>query len=104
MREALALHEKAETDDWRRYDAMSLLGGALLGQGRYADADPLIVAGYERIKAREPRIAAPERFRVLEAAVRVVRLYEEWKKPDQATAWKVKLGLRDLPADVYARP
>ena len=34
--------------------------------------------------------------------MRVVRLYEEWNKPDQATAWKVKLGLRDLPADVYA--
>jgi hypothetical protein len=34
----------------------------------------------------------------------VVRLYEEWNKPDQATAWKARLGLADLPADLFARP
>jgi hypothetical protein len=39
---------------------------------------------------------------VREAAERVVRLYEEWNKPDQATVWKAKLGMRDLPADVFA--
>ena len=35
----------------------------------------------------------------------VIRLYEEWNKPDQATAWKVKLGWpTHLPTDVFARP
>jgi hypothetical protein len=34
----------------------------------------------------------------------VVRLYEDWQKPDQLAAWKVKLGMRDLPADVFAPP
>jgi hypothetical protein len=32
-----------------------------------------------------------------------VQLYEAWNKPDQAAAWKVKLGLPDLPADVFAK-
>jgi eukaryotic-like serine/threonine-protein kinase len=102
--EALAIYEKATPDDWRRYEAMSLLGGAFWGLGRYARAEPLVVAGYQAMKAREPRIAVPEQFRLREAAVRVVRLYEEWNQPDQAAAWKVKLGMRDLPADVFARP
>jgi hypothetical protein len=34
----------------------------------------------------------------------VVRLYEVWGKPDQSAAWKARLGLADLPDDVFARP
>jgi hypothetical protein len=33
-----------------------------------------------------------------------VRLYEGWGKADQATAWKARLGLADLPQDVFTRP
>jgi tetratricopeptide (TPR) repeat protein len=104
LRECLTIREKVTPDDWRRYDAMSLLGGALLAQGRYAQAEPLVVAGYERMKAREDRIAVPERPCLLEAAERVIRLYEEWGQPDQATRWKAKLAVPDLPADVFAQP
>ena len=56
------------------------------------------------MKDRESRITAPDRFRLREAAVRVVRLYEAWGKPEQATEWKAKLGMPDLPAEVFARP
>jgi hypothetical protein len=83
---------------------MSLLGGSLLGQGRTAEAEPLVVQGYEGMKARESRIAVPERFRLREAAERVVHLYEEWGKPAQAATWKSKLGMPDLPADVFVLP
>jgi hypothetical protein len=34
----------------------------------------------------------------------VVRLYEAWGKATQADAWKRKLGLADLPTDVFATP
>jgi hypothetical protein len=83
---------------------MSLLGDSLLGQGRHGEAEPLVVAGYEGMKACQPLIAVPERFRLREAAERVVHLYEAWNQPDRATAWKAKLGMPDLPADVFARP
>jgi hypothetical protein len=46
----------------------------------------------------------PDRPGLLEAAVRVSHLYEVWGKPDQAAVWKQRLGLADLPADVFARP
>jgi hypothetical protein len=39
--------------------------------------------------------------RLPEAAERVIRLYEAWGKPEQAAAWKARLGLADLPADVF---
>jgi tetratricopeptide (TPR) repeat protein/tRNA A-37 threonylcarbamoyl transferase component Bud32 len=104
LRECLAICEMATPDDWSRYDAMSLLGGALRGQGQYAEAEPLVVEGYQGMKARAARIPVPERSRLREAAERIVPLYEEWNKPNQATAWKAKLGMPDLPAEVFARP
>jgi hypothetical protein len=104
LRECLAIREKAMPDDRLRFNTMSQLGGALLGQGRHAEAEPLIVSGYEGMKAREDRIPSASKIRLREASERLVRLYEAWGKPDQATAWKAKLGLNDLPADVFAQP
>jgi hypothetical protein len=100
----LTIREKATPDDWSRYDALSPLGESLLVQDRYVESESLIVAGYEGMKAHEDRIPVPDRFRLREAAERVVRLYEEWNKPEQATARKAKLGMPDLPAEVFARP
>ena len=104
LRECLAVLDKAAPDDWEHDHAKSLLGGALLGQGRFAEAERLVVTGYEGMNAREKRIPVPMRSRLLAAAMRVVQLYETWNKPDQAAAWKAKLGLPDLPADAFARP
>jgi eukaryotic-like serine/threonine-protein kinase len=101
LREGLAIREKATPDDWQRFAAMSLLGGALLSQGRHAEAEPLIVQGYQGMKAGESRIKVPERTLLREAAERAVRLYQEWNKPDQASAWKAKVAMPDLPADVF---
>jgi hypothetical protein len=104
LRECLAIRAKAAPDDWSRFNTMSLLGEALLGRGQYPEAEPLVVPGYEGMKAREAAIPPPGRPRLVEAAERVVRLYEAWGKPEQAAAWKARLGLADLPKDVFARP
>jgi hypothetical protein len=56
------------------------------------------------MKAREARIWVPDRRRLREAAERVIRLYEAWGKPEQAQVWKAKLGMPELPADVFATP
>jgi tetratricopeptide (TPR) repeat protein len=104
LREALAIREQATPDDWGRYDAMSLLGGSLLGQGRSAEAEPLLVAGYEGMRAREARIAVPDQSRLREAAERVVDLYEAGNRPETAAEWKTRTGLPDLPADVFTPP
>ena len=75
----------------------------MLGQGKYAEAEPLVVGGYEGMKAREAKIPAHGKIYLTEAGERVARLYRAWGKPDQAAAWAAKLGLADLPADVFAR-
>jgi eukaryotic-like serine/threonine-protein kinase len=104
LRESLPIREKALSKDWTRFNTMSLLGGAHLRQGRYAEAELLLIQGYERMKACEAKIPAPGKPRLPEAAERVIRLYEAWGKPEKAAAWKEKLGLADLPTEVFARP
>ncbi len=104
LRESLAIFGRTMPDDWRGYVARSDLGGSLLGPGRFAKADPLIVGGYEGLQARRNRIPAPLRSRVFEAAIRVVRLYESWGKTNAAVAWKERLHMTDLPADIFAPP
>jgi len=103
LRECLAIRDKAQPDDWSTFNTRSQLGGSLLGQKKFADAEPLILAGYEGIKAREAKIPAPGKPRLNETAERIVQLYEAWGKKDKAREWQKRLGLANLPADVFAR-
>jgi serine/threonine protein kinase/tetratricopeptide (TPR) repeat protein len=92
LRECLAIREKIQPDDWSTFNARSLLGGCLLGQKNYTDAEPLILAGYEGMKARESRIPGPSRPHIPEAAERVLQLYEAWGQKDKVAEWRAKLA------------
>ena len=59
-------------------------GDSLLGQKKYAEAEPLLLSGYEGMKAREARLPASRKFHLAEACERIVRLYEAWGKTDEA--------------------
>jgi tetratricopeptide (TPR) repeat protein len=104
LRECLKIREAKLPDAWSRFNTMSQLGRALLGQDRYAEAEPLIVGGYVGLKAREATMPPPARPRLPEAAERVVALYEAWGKRGQAANWRHRLGVADLPPEVFARP
>ena len=57
LRECLAIHDMAEPDDCRTLNTRaSLLGDSLLGQKEHAEAEPLILAGYEGTRAREANV------------------------------------------------
>ena len=63
LRECLLIREKTEADpgapgDHDLYCTKSLLGGSLLGQKNYADAEPLLLAGYEGMKEREAAVTS----------------------------------------------
>jgi serine/threonine protein kinase/tetratricopeptide (TPR) repeat protein len=105
LRECLAIREKFQPDGWPTFNVRSLLGGSLLGQKKYAEAEPLLLSGYEGLKAREAQIAAPGRPRLPEAGERLVKLYEAWGQPQKAHEWRKRLGLKapELPADIFAR-
>jgi hypothetical protein len=90
LRECLALREKRQPDDWRTFNTRSMLGGALLGQKKYADAEPLLLAGYEGMKRREKTIPPQGSARLPEALDRLIELYDATNKPDDVTKWRAE--------------
>jgi tRNA A-37 threonylcarbamoyl transferase component Bud32 len=94
LRDCLAIRQKKEPDDWRTFNAQSMLGRALLGQRSYADAEPLLLGGYEGMKQREEQISSPAKARLSEAAERLIKLYDSWGKKSEADKWRKVLASR----------
>jgi tetratricopeptide (TPR) repeat protein len=92
LRECLALLAKTQPDHWRTFHTRSLLGGALLGQKKYKDAEPLLLAGYRGMMKRERAIPPPDRVRLTEALERLVQLSEAVGTRDKAADWGKKLA------------
>jgi tetratricopeptide (TPR) repeat protein len=61
-REAVEFTRKNQPDDWERYRAESLLGASLAGQQKFADAEPLLVDGYQGMLARKERMGVPNGY------------------------------------------
>jgi serine/threonine protein kinase/Tfp pilus assembly protein PilF len=92
LRECLAIRDKKSPDDWLTNYTKCLLAGSLLGQKKFAEAEPLLVSGYEGLKQRESDIPAYAKSRLLtETLQHLVELYEGWGKSTQADSWRKKL-------------
>jgi eukaryotic-like serine/threonine-protein kinase len=91
LRECLAIHEKTQPDLWNTFNTKSMLGGALLGQKKYAEAEPLLIAGYEGMKQRESTMPPQAKVHLTTALERIVQLYEATDKPAEAARWRKKL-------------
>jgi len=83
-------YKKVKPDDWRRFRAASLLGASLAGQKKYAEAEPLLLEGYQGMLARKDRIDVPSRYQLDLAHQWLIQLYQAWGKPDKAAEWKNK--------------
>jgi hypothetical protein len=91
LREFLAIRQRKSPDDWRTFETSSLLGDSLLSQKKFAEAEPLLLAGYNGLKAREAKVPAQSKRRLAEAATRIAALYNAWGKPENAAEWRKKL-------------
>jgi eukaryotic-like serine/threonine-protein kinase len=90
-REAAAIREKYEPDDWRTFNTQSRLGKTLLEQGKVAEAEPLLIRGYEGMKKREATMPASGKVYLTEVLERLVQVYEAMNKPDEAAKWRREL-------------
>jgi eukaryotic-like serine/threonine-protein kinase len=98
LRESLSILEQKTPDAWDTFDASSMLGGSLLGQKKYTEAEPLLLSGYEGMKQREALIPVADGIRrkdaILrrkEAALRFVQLYQATGQSEKAAEWKKAL-------------
>jgi eukaryotic-like serine/threonine-protein kinase len=95
-REALAIRVARAPDEWLTFDTRSLLGASLLGQKKFAEAEPMLLEGYAGMKARETTIPAHAKKAVADACARIVELYDASGKKDKADEWRRRLA---SPAD-----
>ena len=95
--ECFKLREGKEPLELEHFRTMSQLGAALAGQGKYAHAEPLMLQGYDGLKEREALMQYMEKQWLLDAARRLVDLYNAWGKPEKAAEWAKKHGDRKQP-------
>ena len=104
FRQCLAIREKTQPDGCRTLNTKSLLGGALLGQKKYADAEPLLLAGYDGLKQREKTIPPQGLVRLPEVIERLVQLYEATGKKDDAAKWRKELEAAKVTQEKPMKP
>ena len=85
LRHSLQYAERAFSNNWNRFNTCSLLGGSLLAQERYAEAEPLLVSGFKGLAERRESLPSESKPRLQEAAGRLARLYDATGRGDQAT-------------------
>jgi hypothetical protein len=106
LRECLRIFDQMAANDRETPMTQSLLGASLLGQKNYAEAETLLLAGYEGLKQRVETTSPLDRYRLTEAVERLVELYEATGKKDKAAEWRAKLPsvAAELRAEVFVRP
>jgi tetratricopeptide (TPR) repeat protein len=84
-RESLELYGKA-LGTWHASYANSKiqLGAALTGEGRYEEAEPILLDGWQTLSTNEALWLETK----TDALACIVHLYEVWEKPDEAAYWR----------------
>jgi serine/threonine protein kinase len=102
LRECLQSLDRAQPGPPSRANSRAivqgLLGESLLRQHRYAEAEPLLLASHEGLKAPreawDAETSPPQERHGIQALKRLVRLYDTWGKPERAAAWRSELAAR----------
>jgi serine/threonine protein kinase/tetratricopeptide (TPR) repeat protein len=87
-REAMGGYEKAGIDDWRPYRNRALLGASLSGQGKHAEAEAFLLAGYEGMSKREATMPFENRSELDRSARWIAQLYRDMRRPEKAAEWE----------------
>ncbi len=56
LRECLTIRQRLQPNRWTTFNTMSRLGAALAGQGKYSEAEQLVVQGYEGLMLHQASI------------------------------------------------
>jgi hypothetical protein len=79
---------------WLAYESIFVLGDALLGQAKYQEAEWVWLQACASLKNRGvPLTADRKRIRLDAISVRLVKLYQNWGKSDEAEKWRGEMSL-----------
>jgi len=90
LRESVDIRkEKRGPQSWEVAESKSFLGAALTARQRYAKAKPLLHEAYATLR----RERSTDDSYTRQALQHLVQLYEDWRKPEQAAAWRDSLAV-----------
>jgi eukaryotic-like serine/threonine-protein kinase len=91
VNECLKLCENVPRSEMRTSEAKSLLGATLVARKKYAEAEPLLLKGYEGMRDQEKLMSPQLKSKRLGDAVdRLIELYSATNKPEEVTKWKAE--------------
>jgi hypothetical protein len=94
LRESLNAKDSEGPYSWQPFERRSLLGLSLSEQSKFAQAEPLLLAGYRGLLQRKS--ALPVAVSSQQAGERIVQLYTRWGKADQAAQWRQEVQAAGL--------
>jgi eukaryotic-like serine/threonine-protein kinase len=87
-RQTLEFGDKNKLDSWERFRAESLLGASLAGEKKYAEAEPLLLEGYQGMYVQKDKMGVAYRYHIDRAREWLAQLYQSWGKPEKAAEWR----------------
>jgi eukaryotic-like serine/threonine-protein kinase len=91
LHECLVIYEQRGPNALATFGIKAILGHALMGQRKYAEAEPYLLQGYQGMKASQAQLSPRNNRRLVECAENLVQLYEATGKPEEAAKWKKEL-------------
>jgi non-specific serine/threonine protein kinase/serine/threonine-protein kinase len=89
LRQAVDIYQKKQPGLTPLFAAQGLLGQSLLGQKKYAEAAELLKEAHAGLTKRQAERPSTTRVPVIrEISQLLVRLYEDWGKPEEAERWR----------------
>ena len=79
------VHESRLTDS--RKERFSL-GASQAGQKKYAEAEPLLLEGYQGMLARKDHIDVPDCYHLTRPREWLAQLYRAWGQPEKSAAFQ----------------
>jgi serine/threonine protein kinase/tetratricopeptide (TPR) repeat protein len=90
LRECLSIRAPKDPDAWSTFNTRSCLGGCLLGQRKFEEAEALLLSGYEGMNDHRNEIPAIAMVRLTEALDRIIEFYVATNQPQKADEWRAK--------------
>ena len=91
LREALRGFLKTRPDFWARFEIESTLGASLSSQRKFAEAEPLLLSGYEGLTRLKATIPPLNKSSLDHAGDWIVTHYQNWGRPEKVDEWRRKL-------------
>jgi serine/threonine protein kinase/tetratricopeptide (TPR) repeat protein len=105
LREGLSKHQAALPQGHPEIAAAQVnLAGFLSDRRQYAEAEPLLLAAFESLKAHPQANSASLKRRRGETLERLVQLYDAWGKADEAARWRHQVEKTNVSGQPAAIP